>query len=365
MMRSLETPHGTLDPPAFFPDATRGVVRSLDAEDLEACGIQGVMVNVFHLLTNPGARRVSDLGGIHRFMGWPGPVAADSGGFQVFSLLETSPGLGSVSPKGFTWRHEKGGKKILLTPEKCVRAQLRLRADILFCLDYCTRPEDPPEKQRESVDLTLRWAKKCRETFDRALEEKKYPRGKRPLLFAVVQGGEDGNLRRECAEKLLEIGFDGYGYGGWPISAEGSLSDSVAMVSELTPPDLPRFALGIGKPENIVKAFRAGYQLFDCVIPTRDARHLRLYVFKERPSQSSLTSADFYQCLYLQDKKYMNDKKPLEEDCDCLCCRRYSRAYLYHLFKIGDGLAGRLATIHNLRFYRRLMKALASIAEKR
>lgn len=363
MKKILATPHGELRLPAFFPDATRGVVRSLDSHDLEDCGVQGLMVNVFHLTLRPGTKTIASLEGMHRFMNWRRPLAIDSGGFQIYSLIKHNPDLGSVTPKGFVYRRDKGGKKQVLTPEKCIRNQFQMGGDILFCLDYCTHPDAPGEVQEESVKLTVEWARKCRKEFDSLLAQKRVPPDRRPLLFAVVQGGEDSSLRRRCAEDLLEIGFDGYGYGGWPIVENQRLSDSVGEVARLIPSEFPRFALGIGKPENLVRAFSLGYDLFDCVIPTRDARHMRLYVFNETSGQGVLSGEDFYRCVYMQDESMRRESMPVEECCDCLCCRHYSRAYVHHLFRTGDSLASRLATIHNLRFYRRLIDRIGSRAD--
>ncbi len=362
MRPALRTAHGELVFPAYFPDGTRGVIRSLGGEDLARCGTQGVMVNVFHLLARPGTRRIEALGGIHSFMNWQGPVAADSGGFQAYSLLDGSPGLGVITRKGFAYRMQKGGARRLLTPQKCIEAQFRLGADLMFCLDYCTHPGAPEQVQRESVELTLAWARQCRVTYDRLVEGKRLAPEERPALLAVVQGGEDPALRRACAAALVEIGFDGYAFGGWPVTEDGRLSETVALVAELVPDDKPRFGLGIGKPENLVKAFRWGYDLFDCVIPTRDARHRRLYVFSAPPESATLEGEGFYHCLYMQDETHRRDSRPVEDGCDCDCCRHYSRAYLHHLFGIGDSLAERLATIHNLRFYRRLVAALGARA---
>jgi queuine tRNA-ribosyltransferase len=289
-------------------------------------------------------------------MSWDRPIAADSGGFQLYSLIGKSPGSGSVTRKGFVYR--TGSKRVVMTPEKCIQTQFRIKADLMFCLDYCTHPEASQEIQRLSVETTVSWATRCRDTYDILADQKSLSPVDRPLLLAVIQGGEDPHLRRECAERLLSIGFDGYAYGGWPVRKGGKLAESVAQVADLTPGDRPRFALGIGKPENLVRAYRCGYHLFDCVIPTRDARHRRLYVFRENSERLSLRDDDFYECLYLQDRKHRTDSGPLEEGCDCLCCQSYSRAYLHHLFRINDALAGRLATIHNLRFYRRLVALL-------
>lgn len=356
---SLNTPHGTLKIPAFLPDATRAVVRSIDSKDIEDCGIEGVVINTFHLLSKPGARILSGQGGIHRFMNWDRHILSDSGGFQLFSLLRESSKLGSISKKGFVYSRSKDKK--ILTPEKCIQRQFQFGSDIMVCLDYCTHPEDSCDKQKASVEYTVLWAEKCISEFNKLIHEKRIESNLRPLLFAVVQGGEDLNLRRECAERLVEMGFDGYGYGGWPIVKGGQLSDMLEFVSQILPESRPRYALGIGKPENIIKCVKMGYSLFDCVIPTRDARHRRLFVFLEAPERASLDGTDFYRCLYLLDKKHGIDKRPLEEGCDCFCCRNgYSRAYLHHLFQIEDALAYRLATIHNLRFYARLMNAIRS-----
>jgi queuine tRNA-ribosyltransferase len=355
-MRVLPTAHGDLPLPAFLPDATRGVLRLLDAEDVRRCGTQALMVNALHLSSHPGGSVVGKVGGIHRFMGWSGPIASDSGGFQVLSLTTQSESLGSLSDRGFTYRLARGQARKTLTPEKCIRLQLRLGADILFCLDECTYPEADRERQRVSVERTIRWARECRAAFTRGLEEGSGG-SPRPRLFAVIQGGDDPELRRECAERLVEIGFDGYGYGGWPISKGGGLSEMVGCVAELVPSELPRHALGIGKPENVVRCVDLGYDLFDCTLPTRDARHGRLYVFDGPPDALNLRG-DFYHCYYAEDEKHTRDARPVDETCPCLCCQRYSRAYLRHLFAIHEPLGGRLATIHNLTFYARLMERM-------
>lgn len=347
--------------PTFIPDATRAVVRSIDSRDLESVSIRALMVNTLHLSTHPGVSTVASAGGVHKFMGWDRPVASDSGGFQVFSLISEDPSLGSVTDRGFTYRTARGGEKQTLTPDKCIERQFKIGSDIMFCLDYCTHPDAPKQMQEESVRLTVAWARRCKETFTRQVEQRRLNPSDRPLLFAVVQGGEAPALRRACAEQLLEIGFDGYGYGGWPISPSGGLVDAVGLVAELVPDGLPRHALGIGKPENVVCGAGMGYTTFDAVIPTRDARHKRLYVAVDNFASLNLRGGEFYENLYIQDDKFVRDDRPVEEWCDCPCCTRYSRAYLHHLFSIGDTLALRLATMHNLRFYTRLSERLAEI----
>src|SRR5258708_1953445 len=274
---SLPTTHGQIALPAFLPDATGAVVKSIDATDLEASGVAAVMVNALHVTTQPGADVISKLGGLHGFMGWPGPIVTDSGGYQIYSLLRENSRNGSVSAKGFIYRPGGGGDKRLFTPEKSIQQQMRFGADVLFCLDQCTHPEDPSEFHLASVERTLAWARLCKAEFDRRLAQRDGD-GPRPLLFAVIQGGNDQDLRRRCAEELLEIGFNGFGFGGWPIGEEGELVDMVLRVPEMIPRGVPIHGLGIGKPENIVAAYRAGYHTFDSSFPTRAARRRRLMV---------------------------------------------------------------------------------------
>jgi queuine tRNA-ribosyltransferase len=358
-MKALSTGHGTLRLPAFLPDATKGVVRTVDSADLAAVGVEGIVVNVLHLSSHPGASAIASMGGMGGFMGWRGVVACDSGGFQVYSLIAGSSKMGSVTERGFTYRLARGGKKETLTPEKCIERQFQIGADIMFCLDYCTHPEAPDEVQRESVARTVSWAKRCKEEFERQLE-RRGASDVRPLLFAVVQGGGDEDLRRECAEELLGIGFDGYGYGGWPVDSEGELVEMVARVRELVPEAFPLHALGIGRPESVVRCAAMGYDLFDCTLPTRHARRGRLYAGTEGFASTAGEGAGSYEYVFIAEDRYRRDERPVEEGCDCPACRAYSRAYLRHLFEIGDAAGQRLATLHNLRFYARLMDRLQS-----
>ena len=314
------------------------------------------MVNALHLSTAPGVSLVKQMGGIHGFMGWTGPVATDSGGFQVLSLISDRSASGKVTREGFSYRSGKARKRRLWTPEKCIQQQLSLGADICFCLDHCTHPDQPDDLQAESVANTVGWARRCREEFERRTESIALER--RPLLFAVVQGGESPDLRRQCAEALIEIGFDGYGYGGWPVGSDGEFVDSVGLVADLVPRNVPRHALGVGKPENVVRAFHMGYDTFDCVLPTRDARQKRLSIAASNLATDSLSGSGFYRYLYIEDERFARDNAPVDPDCDCPCCRRYTRAYLHHLFQAEIGVASRLATIHNLAFYARLMARL-------
>ncbi|KAB2908552.1 MAG: tRNA-guanine transglycosylase [Ignavibacteriaceae bacterium] len=358
-MKALKTRAGEMKFPIFLPDGTRGIVRSVDSDDLTDCGVESIVVNTLHLSTKPGLSTVQGAGGIHKFMNFKRPVISDSGGFQVYSLI-TESGAGTIHKDGFTYRLENEREKSILTPEKCIKYQFKIGSDIMYCLDYCTHPVAARETQKESVELTVKWAKRCKKEFEEQLKIRKLGEEGRPLLFAVVQGGNEPTLRKACAEALLEIGFDGFGFGGWPIDDDGKLLDMVGYVADLIGENFPKHALGIGKPENLVKAWEAGYEIFDCVIPTRDARHKRLYVFKNFAGINTRDDLKegFYRNIYMQDDIHIKDFGAIEEGCDCFTCRNYSRSYLHHLFKIGDTLAGRLATIHNLRFYTRLTDKL-------
>jgi len=341
---TLRTPHGTIALPSFLPDATRGVVRAVDAADLRSVGIDALMVNALHLGERPGTTVVKSSGGIHAFTGFAGPIFSDSGGYQVYSLIRQSKSNGTIAEGGFTYR--ASGKRHELTPRKAIRRQWDLGADVLFCLDQCTHPADPEDAQLQSVANTVRWARECKEEYRELVERAEIP-GERPLLYAVVQGGSDRALRRRCIGELEAIGFDGYGFGGWPVGEKGGLEDSVHFVAQALV-GKPLHALGIGSPANVVAAAAAGYGTFDCVIPTRDARHGRLYLRKD----------DGFSSISAKDERWIRDFGPVDPACDCPCCRQVSRAYLFHLFALDDHAAYRLATLHNLRFYARLMESL-------
>lgn len=353
-MREIALPHGTLKLPAFFPDATHGVVRTLDFDDVEATGTPGVVMNTFHLLTRPGLGVVRQAGGLHNFVGWDRPILTDSGGFQAYSMISQNPKYGQLRPGGILFRPDGGGR-IEFTPERCIQMQMSCRADILMALDACTHPDAPQSEQERAVELTVKWAKGCRAAFDRLMKERREQR-EAPLLFAIIQGGADRSLRRQCADALKAIGFDGYGYGGWPLDGERRIMmDMLTYTAQLMPDATPKYAMGLGKPEEIVALHRAGYDLFDCVIPSREARHGRLYAFTGEPLGAD---GRFYRHVYILDEEYTTDGRPVEEGCDCHTCRRYSRAYVRHLLKAGDSAGLRLCSIHNLRFFARLMEKL-------
>ena len=359
MAEPLATRRGTWAVPTFLPDATRAGVRGVSAEDLRTIGIEGVVVNAFHLLRRPGARVVQAAGGVHRFMGWDGPILSDSGGFQVWSLIRQDPARGVIRDNEVIFREPSTGEKWNLTPERVIGIQLQLKTDVLVCLDDCTSPEDPESEQERSVERTVRWARRCREEFDRRFA--RLPADDRPLLFAVVQGGASEVLRRQCASELAVIGFDGYGFGGWPLAEDGALmTDALGWVASALPEAAPKHALGLGRPDHVVSAFALGYSIFDCALPTRDARHGRLYAFRSGWAGRRPAPGDpFYAAIRIHDPNHRVEHGPLEDSCDCpFCAAGLTRAYLHHLFKVGDIAAERYATLHNLRFYVRLFALL-------
>ncbi len=358
-MPTLQTPHGPVALPAFFPDATHGSVRATGFDDVLSTYTPGLVMNTYHLFNRPGPKLIKALGGLHRFTGFSKPILTDSGGFQLYSLIRENAAYGEIRDNEIIFRPNMGQEKLVFTPEKCIQAQFQYASDIMMALDVCTHPDDPDDVQRRSVALTVKWAARCRAEFDKLVKTKK---GERPLLFAIVQGGSDPALRMECGERLREIGFDGYGFGGWPLDSAGNLRDDILKAAaDAMHPDLPKYAMGLGQPDEIVRCVGMGYSLFDCVIPTREARHQRLYVWREgmqTPDGVRVPDGKFYRFHYALDDKHARDASPIDPHCDCPLCKNHSRAFLHHLFKSGDSQAYRLATAHNLRFYSRLMELI-------
>lgn len=347
-MRQFKFKGGSLATPVFFPDATKAVVRSLDAVDVANTKTPGILVNTLHLYLDLGKRVLKEFGGIGPLMNWPGALISDSGGFQVMSLAKK--GSGKVTDAGVSF-HLNKKRKVLLTPEKSIEFQWLLNTDLLVVLDDFTPPEADRASAKATVERTVMWAKKCKQKFDELCQKDK----RRPYLVGVVQGGYFPDLRKECSQRLSEIGFDGYGYGGWPMTKEGRFDyESAQIITDNTPKDSFLYGLGVGKPDEIAVLSRMRYDVFDCVLPTRDARHGRLYVAPDNDYNGYKT----YKYYNPEQEKHFYDSRPVSSGCDCLLCTNYSRAYLRHLFKIEDLTAVRLATIHNLRFYSRLMEKL-------
>ena len=357
-MQYLDTRAGRISLPAFFPDATYGAVRAAGFSCVYASGLPGLEMNSYHLMNRPGAKLIKSLGGLHGFTGYRGAILTDSGGFQLYSLIRENPNYGEIREKEIIFRPDMGKDKLTYTPEQCIQAQLQYGSDIMMALDLCTDPSDPDEIQRRSVDLTIRWAARCRAEFDKLTAKME----NKPLLFGIVQGGANPELRMQCGQKLEEIGFDGYGFGGWPLTPDGKLwEDVLRMAADAMPEGKIKYAMGLGRPEEIVRLVEMGYDLFDCVIPTREARHQRLYVMNPQdanPDGVRRPDGKFFRHLYIMDADYCRDAAPVDASCDCELCANHSRAYLQHLFKANDPQAMHLATAHNLRFYGRLMELL-------
>lgn len=365
---TLDLPHGVLRLPVYLPDATLGFVRAIDSVDLRNCGVPALVMNTFHLMQHPGSSTVSALGGLHAMSSWPHPIVTDSGGFQAYSLIRENAKYGSLTADGIVFKPDGAKRKFRLTPEKCVQLQVSYGSDVVMCLDDCTHVDLGAGAQREAVTRTVQWAARCKTEFVRLLVQKGIDPdatgSERPLLFGVIQGGGDQDLRRECAERLLEIGFDGYGYGGWPLDGEGNLLiDLLRYVRSLVPSRFAMHALGVGHPASVAACTRLGYGIFDSALPTRDARRGRLYTWTRDWATEPLRGQrdvgdDWFAYLYINDKKHIKAREPISEFCDCLTCRHYSRGYLKHLFNSGDAAYMRLATIHNLRFMSDLTEGL-------
>ena len=362
MKKSLISKNNEYELPVFLTDATFSVVKSLDSKDISDSKIKGIVVNTYHALTNPGSDSISRMGGIKKFMNFNGLVVTDSGGWQIFSLIHRNKKAGKITEKGVVFSYGKLKGKVF-TPEDCIDTQFEIGSDIIICLDDFTPPNVSKNKILGTVERTVRWAKRCKDRYEANLIKYGFDKSNRPLLFAVVQGGDLIEMRKYCIDKLLEIGFDGYGFGGYMIDENGNLDLKVSKeLAEMIPNDFFKFALGVGDPYQVVKCLDYGWEIFDCTLPTRDARHKRLYVYtKDVLSKSDLKNPDFFKYVYLGKDKYKESDTKISEFCDCYTCQNYSLGYLNHLFKINSVSAQRLASIHNLRFYSMLFETYSKL----
>jgi queuine tRNA-ribosyltransferase len=335
----LITPHGVVETPAFMPVGTQGTVKAMLPRDLKELGCQILLANTYHLYLRPGAELIRDLGGLHRFMGWDGPILTDSGGYQVFSL----GAMRKISEDGARFQSHLDGSTHLLTPEKVVEIQEALGSDIAMVLDECIAHDATRDYVQTSTERTVRWA-------ERSLRVRS---SKNQLMFGIIQGGMHKDLRRWCVEEMARMSFDGFAVGGLGVGEGEELLHSIgAFTVGLLPEDRPHYLMGVGRPEDIVNAVRAGFDMFDCVIPTRNARNGTLFTFQGK--------------LSIKRAEFANDPRPAEETCGCYVCRNFSRAYLRHLYMAGEMLASQLNSLHNLYFYHRLMeKCREAIREER
>jgi queuine tRNA-ribosyltransferase len=328
----VTTAHGSFETPAFMPVGTAGTVKGLTPEQVAATGAEIILGNTYHLMLRPGAERVARLGGLHRFMNWPGPILTDSGGFQVMSLAE----LRQITEEGVTFKSHIDGTRHQLSPERAVEIQYLLDADITMVLDECTPFPVAREDAATSMELSMRWAERCKEAF-----------AARPGygLFGIAQGSVFEDLREQSAAALTGIGFDGYAVGGLAVG-EGQAT-TLRMLDATVPTlpeDRPRYLMGVGKPGDIVAAVTRGIDMFDCVLPTRSGRTGQAFTRRA--------------AVNLRNARHQDDPRPLDPDCACPTCRDYSRAYLHHMFKAGEMLGPILLTLHNLSTYQVLMAGL-------
>ncbi|HEY7168286.1 MAG TPA: tRNA guanosine(34) transglycosylase Tgt [Candidatus Binatia bacterium] len=335
----LATGHGVVETPAFMPVGTQGTVKAVLPRDLKTLGCQILLGNTYHLNLRPGAELIRELGGLHRFIGWDGPILTDSGGYQVFSLAA----MRKITEEGASFQSHLDGSKHLLTPETAVAIQEALGSDIVMALDECIPHDAPRDYVQTSTERTVRWAERCLAARSR----------KDQLMFGIVQGGMFRDLRAWCVDKLIAIPFDGLAAGGLGVGEGETLLHSVAAyTAELLPEDRPRYLMGVGRPEDIIRAVLAGFDMFDCVLPTRNARNGTLFTFNGK--------------LSIKRAEFARDPRPVDESCGCYCCRNFSRAYLRHLFVAGEILASQLNSLHNLYFYHRLVEyCRTAIRERR
>jgi queuine tRNA-ribosyltransferase len=325
------TPHGIVHTPAFMPVGTQGTVKSMLPEEIKNCGAEIILGNTYHLYLRPGHETIKKLGGLHRFMNWPDPILTDSGGFQVYSL----GALRKITPDGVMFRSHIDGSQHFLSPQKAIEIQEALGADIMMCLDECTPYPSTLSQTAESLALTIKWADLCRQaktSVDQA-------------LFGIIQGGTYLNLRKQAVEQTVPLDFDGYALGGVSVGEPKEIMYEITdSITPLLPVNKPRYLMGVGTPEDIVFGVSCGIDMFDCVIPTRCARHGLLFTNSEK--------------IVIKNSRWRECDDPIDETCDCYTCKNYSRAYLRHLYVAREILAMVLNTIHNVRYYMRLMEQI-------
>lgn len=328
---SLKTAHGLIETPIFMPVGTNATVKAMTPEDLLAVSAQIILANTYHLYLRPGHRLIEKLGGLHSFMNWDLPILTDSGGFQVFSLGE----LRKISEEGVKFQSHLDGSYHVLTPELAIQIQESLGADIIMCFDECPPATADYDYVRRSLELTSRWAQRCKNVHRRESQH----------LFGIIQGGMHNDLRARSLNEICSIGFDGYALGGLSVGEEKEqMYEVMECCAPLMPRNAPRYIMGIGAPEDLIEAVWHGYDMFDCVMPTRNARNGMLFTSQGR--------------INIKAKIYEEDQGPLDPNCGCHVCRNYSRAYLRHLYRAGEILASQLNTYHNLFFYLDLMRQI-------
>jgi queuine tRNA-ribosyltransferase len=344
----LSFARGTVETPAFMPVGTYGTVKGLSPAEVRESGAEIPLGNTFHLMLRPGPEAMVALGGLHRFMDWSGPILTDSGGFQVWSLS----GLRKITEEGVKFASPINGDRVFLSPERAIEVQHALGSDIVMQFDECTAHPATEKQVRKSMEMSARWGARCKQRHGELLAQAPLvPRPDAGALFGIVQGGMREDLRRESLQRLTEIGFDGYALGGLSVGeTEAERLHVLDAIGTQLPPAHPHYLMGVGTPRDIVQAVARGIDMFDCVMPTRNARNGHLF-----------TSTGVVK---LRNAQHREDPAPLDPACDCHTCRNYSRAYLHHLDRCNEMLGPRLNTIHNLRYYQRLMQRIRSAIEQ-
>ncbi len=336
--------HGDVQTPAFMPVGTYGTVKGMLPRDIEAIGADIILGNTFHLWLRPGTDIIDKFGGLHKFMHWDKPILTDSGGFQVFSL----GAMRKITEEGVHFKSPIDGAKVFLSPEKSMQIQYSLNSDIVMQFDECTPYPATHDEAKKSLELSLRWGQRC-------LDEHK-ALGSTNALFGIVQGSMYPDLRQQSLKGLLEIGFDGYAIGGLSVGEpKDEMMDVLDYLPDDMPADKPRYLMGVGKPEDLVEGVRRGVDMFDCVMPTRNARNGHYFVTGDANNAGVVR---------IRNSQYREDIGSLDPECDCYTCQNFSRAYLYHLNKCKEMLGAQLATIHNLRYYQRLMAGIRQAIEE-
>jgi len=336
-----------IETPFFMPDATRGFVKNVSNDEVLKCNTQAMVVNTFHLYLSPGMEIIKEAGGIHSFIGWDGILLSDSGGFQVFSLIHQNSKMGKIYDDMVVFKSPLDGSVHELTPEKSIQIQFDLGVEMMVCLDDCPPNNTDRALMKQSIDRTIAWAERCKIEYQKQIKQRGYSDSERPLLFGVIQGGAEIDLREYCTKKLVDIGFDGYGFGARPVDINGNfLGEVLLKTAEFIPDDAIKFALGIGLPEDIIRCLDMGWDIFDCVIPTREARHGKIFQYTDGNKLD-----DFYTSFSITNSKFKTDFSKINENSSIELLQKHSRAYLYHLFKMKDPLGQKLASLNNLEFY--------------
>ncbi|MFH0772212.1 MAG: tRNA guanosine(34) transglycosylase Tgt [Candidatus Omnitrophota bacterium] len=331
----ISTAHGALETPVFMPVGTRATVKTLSNQDLLDCGVQIILSNAYHLYLRPSEEIIKAAGGLHRFMGWSGPILTDSGGFQVFSLAV----LRKVQDEGVEFQSHIDGSKHFFTPEKMLEFQMLLGSDVMMVLDECVHYPCEYDHARVAMERTLDWAFRSKEAHSKLISYNSQ------LLFGIMQGATYRDLRKECAERLIEMDFDGYALGGLAVGEPKEITREItAFAAPLLPADKPRYLMGVGEPQDLFEAVSNGVDMFDCVIPTRNGRNGTAFTRKGR--------------LILRSSENTKDLRPIEEGCKCYACKMHTRSYIRHLFNVNEILGLRLVSLHNVYFYQDLMRQM-------